>query len=213
MSEIVVGLVALVAGAFLCFAGRIAVRVILSIWGAFVGLALGGAAVSAITDSSPLSTILGWVVGILLAVLLAGLAYAFYALAVIIALGSIGYGLGAALALALGAGPQVAHIVAIAVAVLLAVTALVTDLPGALLVFLTAASGAGAIIAGLMLLVGVAVASDFSAGDLPSVIEQQSWWWMVGYVALTLGGILVQSRSRRTTAMRNNWEGAERHHP
>lgn len=213
MSDVVVGLVALVAGAFLCFAGRIAVRVILSVWGAFVGLALGGAVVSAITDSSPLSTVLGWLVGILLAVLLAGLAYAFYALAVVIALGSIGYGLGAALALAFGAGPQVAHIVAIAVAVLLAITALVTDLPGALLVFLTASGGAGAIIAGLMLLLGVAVASEFSAGDLPSVIQQRSWWWMAGYVALTIGGILVQSRSPRRTAMRTSWEGTGGTHP
>ena len=55
MSDIVVGLVAVVAGALLCFAGRIAARVILSVWGAFVGLALGGAAVTLATGAPPLS--------------------------------------------------------------------------------------------------------------------------------------------------------------
>lgn len=205
MSDIVVGLVAVVAGALLCFAGRIAARVILSVWGAFVGLALGGAAVTLATGAPPLSTILGWVVGILVAIVLAGLAYGFYALAVVIALGTIGYGLGAALALALGAPPTAVHVVAITAAVILAIAALLTDLPGALLVFLTSSSGAGAIVAGLLLILGVMTASEFSAVDLQGAIRQQSWWWMALYVGLTIAGIVVQSRSPRSTAMRSSW--------
>lgn len=205
MSDIVVGLVALVAGAFLCFLGRAAARAILSIWGAFVGFTLGAAVVAAVTGTSPFATFLGWLVGILLAFLFAGLAYAFYAIAVAITLGSIGYGFGAGLAVALGAGPTVAHVVAITAAVLLAVAALTTDFPDVLLIVLTAAFGASVIVAGIMLMVGVAVAADFTVVEVRSFIAQQRWWWIVLDAVLIVLGILVQSRSPRGAAMRTRW--------
>lgn len=207
MSNIAVGLIALVAGALLCFLGRTAVRVILSIWGAFVGFTLGAAIVAAITGTSSFATVVGWLVGVLLAFLFAGLAYAFYAVAVVVTLGSIGYGLGAALAVALGAGPTVAYIVAITAAVLLAVAALATNFPEVLLIALTASFGAGVMVAGLMLVAGVAVTADFTVADIRSLITQQRWWWIVLDAVLVVLGILVQARSPRGTAMRTRWAG------
>ncbi|WP_158600628.1 TM7S3/TM198-like domain-containing protein [Tessaracoccus antarcticus] len=205
MSDAVVGLIALVAGLFLCFLGRSAVRVILSVWGAFVGFALGGALVSALTGSSPFATWVGWLVGIVLALLMAGLAHAFYALAVAITMGSIGYGFGAALAIGLGSDPTLVHVVGVAAAVVLAVVALVTNLPDALLVVLTALAGAGAIVVGLMLVTGAAEAADFAVSDVRTVITQQRWWWAAMYAMLAATGVVSQSRSSRTQPMKAGW--------
>lgn len=201
MSDVVVGLVALGAGIVLCFLGRVAARLILSVWGGFVGLTLGGAVTSAMTGAAPFSTSLGWVVGILLAILLGTMAYSFYMLAVAITMGSIGYSLGAALALALGASGTVTHVAGIIVAVLLAGAALATNLPEVLLILLTASSGAVAIIGGLMLLFGAATPSDFTVATVRAVISQQRWWWTLLYAVTAVGGIIVQSKSPRTRAL------------
>ncbi|MDO5736887.1 MAG: DUF4203 domain-containing protein [Propionibacteriaceae bacterium] len=205
MSGFAVGAIAFLAGFVLCFLGRSAARIIMSMWGVFVGLATGGAIASAITGDSPLSTVLGWVVGILLGLLLGSLAYSFYSLAVAIVMGSIGYGFGAAIAVWLGGGATVVHIVGIIAGVLLAIAALVTNLPDALLIVLTASSGAAAMAGGIMLMLGVAVTSDFMVSDARTVVIQQRWWWVLLYGIAVVAGILVQSRSRRAEAIRNSW--------
>lgn len=177
----------------------------MSFWGAFVGLALGGAIVASATGASPLSTLLGWVVGILLGILLGSLAYSFYALAVAIVMGSIGYGFGAGIAMWLGAGATVMHVVGLVAGVALAILALATNLPDALLIVLTASSGAAAMAAGLMLMLGVAMAADFMGADIRSVISDQRWWWLAFYGVATIAGIVVQSKSRRAESMRSSW--------
>lgn len=202
MSDVVVGLVALAAGVVLCFLGRLAARLILSIWGGFVGLAVGGALASALTGSSLFSTALTWVVGILAAILFGALAYSFYALAVALTIGSIGYGLGAALALALGGSNTVVHVVALTAGVLLGLVTLVTNLPEALLIVLTATSGAAAIVGGLMLVTGAAEVLDFTVATVDAVIRQNVWWTVL-YAVVVFGGIVVQSRSPHTLALQS----------
>ena len=49
MSNVIVGLIAVVSGLVLCFGGRNVFRVILAVWGAFVGFTLGGALLSTAT--------------------------------------------------------------------------------------------------------------------------------------------------------------------
>lgn len=202
MSDVVVGLIALGAGIVLCFLGRVAARLILSIWGAFVGLTLGAVVTSALTGTSPFSTAVSWLVSILLALLLGALAYAFYALAVAVTIGSIGYGLGATVSLAVGGGETVVQVVALTVGVGLGLLTLFTNLPEALLIVLTATSGAAAIVAGLMLMLGTAEVGDFAMGRLDEVILENAWWTVL-YAAVVLGGIIVQSRSPHSAALQS----------
>ncbi len=205
MSNVLVGLIAIVSGLILCFGGRTVFRIILSVWGAFVGFTLGGSLLSSFTGEPPFTTVLGWVVSILAALLFAGLAYSFYVLAVIIAIGSIGYSLGAALGIALGASGTVLVVLGVFAALLLAGAALATNLPDVLLTVLTALVGAAAIVAGLMLVAGVADPSDLAGTSLRGFVGQQPLWWTVVYGVLAIVGMVVQHRAGRGDTMRSFW--------
>ncbi len=207
MSYVLVGLIAVVSGLILCFGGRTIFRIILSVWGAFVGFTLGGSLVSSFTGEPPFTTVLGWVVSVLVALLFAGLAYGFYVLAVVIAIGSIGYSLGAGLGIALGATGTVVLVIGILAALLLAGAALATNLPDILLTILTALTGAAAIVAGLMLVVGVAEPSDLTETSLREFVVAQPLWWTALYVVIAVAGMVVQHRAGRGDSMRNFWPG------
>ncbi len=207
MSYVLVGLIAIVSGLILCFGGRTIFRIILAVWGAFVGFTLGGALISAITGEPPFTTVLGWIGSVLAALLFAGLAYSFYVLAVIIAIGSIGYSLGAALGIALGATGTVLLVLGVFAALLLAGAALATNLPDILLMILTALTGASAIVGGLMLVVGVAEPSDLTETSLRNFVVQQPLWWSAMYVVVAIFGIVVQHRAGRGGTMRSFWPG------
>ena len=207
MSYVLVGLVAVVSGLILCFGGRAIFRIILSVWGAFVGFTLGGAVVFAITGDPAFTTALGWVASIVLALLFAGLAYRFYVLAVIIAIGSVGYSLGAGLGIALGATGLVLQALGVLAALVLAGAALATNLPDILLTVLTSLTGAAAAVGGLMLVVGVAEPSDLTETSLRGFVVGQPWWWTALYVALVVVGIVVQHRAGRGDSMRSFWPG------
>lgn len=126
----------------------------------------------------------------------------FYALAVAVTIGSIGYGLGATVSLAVGGGETVVQVVALTVGVGLGLLTLFTNLPEALLIVLTATSGAAAIVAGLMLMLGTAEVGDFAMGRLDEVILENAWWTVL-YAAVVLGGIIVQSRSPHSAALQS----------
>ena len=207
MSSVLVGLIAVVSGLILCFGGRSIFRIILSVWGAFVGFTLGGSLLSAFTGEPPFSTVLGWVVSVLVALLFAGLAYGFYVLAVIIAIGSIGYSLGAALGIALSASGTVLLVLGVFAALLLAGAALATNLPDILLTVVTALTGAAAIVTGLMLVVGKAQPSDLTETSLREFVMQQPLWWTAMYVVIAIVGMVVQHRAGRGDTMRSFWPG------
>ncbi len=207
MSYVLVGLISVVSGLILCFGGRTIFRIILSVWGAFVGFTLGGSLLSSFTGEPPFTTVLGWVVSVLAALLFAGLAYGFYVLAVIIAIGSIGYSLGAALGIALGASGTVLWVLGIFAALLLVGAALATNLPDILLTVLTALTGAAAIVAGLMLVVGVAEPADLAGTSLREFVVQQPPWWTAVYVVIAIVGMVVQHRAGRGDTMRSFWPG------
>ncbi len=207
MSYVLVGLIAVVSGLILCFGGRTIFRIILSVWGAFVGFTLGGSLLSNFTGEPPFTTVLGWVVSVLAAVVFAGLAYSFYVLAVIIAIGAIGYWIGAALGIALGASGTVLLVLGVLAALLLAGAALATNLPDILLTVVTALTGAAAIVGGVMLVVGVAEPSDLTETSLRQFVAQQPLWWTALYVVLAIVGMVLQHRAGRGDTMRSFWPG------
>src|SRR5690554_2479792 len=104
MTDVVVGVLALLVGLLLCFRGSGAMRVLLALWGAFTGFGLGAGLVAALTDQGYLATVTGWLVAIVLALVLAALAYLFYAVAIVLAFASMGFVLGQTPASVLGAG-------------------------------------------------------------------------------------------------------------
>src|SRR3954447_12386796 len=102
MADILLGVLAILAGGAMLFAGQFVLRLVLPIWGFFAGFAFGAGLFAQLADEHVLRTVLGWVSGLVCAVIFALLAYFFYAVAVIIAMAAFGYVIGAGLVVALG---------------------------------------------------------------------------------------------------------------
>lgn len=207
MTDDIFGLIAIVAGALFCFRGYLAFRLVIPIWGAFVGFGTGAGLVAGIDNTGFLATGLGWIVGLALAILFGALAYLYYEVSVVIAMMSIGFSLGASTIVAIGVSwTWVAVLVGLGLALLLAYTAIVSDLPMVLLVVLSALAGSSAITAGLLLLVGTLDARDFTDDTVTSRIGD--WWVLAIYAGLAIAGVVAQLRSRGRVrgSMRESWE-------
>jgi Domain of unknown function (DUF4203) len=208
VEDVVFALLVILAGGLFCFYGYLAFRVIIPIWGAVVGFSLGAGLIAAATDEGFLRTGLAWIVAIGLAVLFAVLAYLFYWVAVVLAMGSIGFALGTAVMSALGVDWNwVVVLVGVAAGALLAVLAIVADLPMILLVVLSAFAGASTVTAGIMVLTG-AIGTDEFTDDAITAHASDDWWWYVVYLALAGAGVVYQARSmaRIRGSMRDSWE-------
>ena len=205
MSDIVVGIIALLTGAVFCFRGYLAMRLVIPVWGAFAGFMLGAGIVSG--DAGFLGTALGWFVGLGLAVVFGVIAYLYYEVSVIIGMMGIGFVLGTSLMVAFGVTWSWLIILSgVVLAVVLAFVAIVGDLPMVLLTVLTALAGASTIVAGMMLIVGTVDLEDFDIGDTTERVAD-NWWWFVIYGGLVVGGIIAQFTDidRRRDTLREAW--------
>jgi hypothetical protein len=209
MEDVIFALLVIVAGALFCFFGYLAFRVIIPLWGALVGFSLGAGAVAAWTDEGFLATGVSWVVGIGVALVFALLAYLFYEVAVVIAMGSIGFALGTSLMAALDVDwTWVVVLVGVGLGILLALAAIVADLPMVLLVVLSALAGASAITTGIMVLAGT-IGTDEFTDEAVTARASDDWWWYAIYLAIAFFGIVTQIRLAAGVrgSMRESWAG------
>jgi hypothetical protein len=207
VDNIVVGIIAVLIGALLCFRGYVTMRLIISLFGAFVGFLLGAGLVAGLTDSGFGQLALSWLVGIVGAVIFGVLAYFSYQLAVIIGMASIGFAIGTSLMAAAGVGSQPATIaVGILAGIVLAVVAIATDLPAIILVILTALAGASVTVAGVMVVAGTIGLNRLTVDDVTAEMGN-GWLWYVLYGGLALLGALAQFRALagRRRPMRQQW--------
>ena len=207
MDAVVVGVIAVLIGALLCFRGYVTMRLIISLFGAFVGFLLGAGLVAGVTDSGFGQLAMSWLVGIVGAVIFGVLAYFSYQVAVVIGLAGIGFTIGTSVMAAVGVGSQMATIaVGLVAGALLAVIAVATDLPAVILVVLTALAGASVTVAGVMVIAG-AIGLNRLTVDGVSAEMSGGWWWYVLYGGLALLGIVAQLRalSGGPRSMRQQW--------
>jgi len=210
MSDVVVGVLAVLVGILFCFRGFLAMRIVIPIWGAFVGFFLGAGLVDAGSDSGFLETATAWFVAFGLAVLFGVLAYAYYEVCVMLAMGAIGFTLGTSLMAALGVSwSWLIVLVGVIVGILLAVVAILGDLPAVLLIVLTAMAGSTAVIVGIMLMTGTIDTESLGVAETTEELGDD-WWWYAGYLALVVAGIVAQvaDSARRTESLRQQWSGA-----
>src|SRR5215204_4545908 len=133
MNDVLLGVMAILIGAVFCFRGYFAMRIIIPIWGAFAGFVLGAGLVSTAGDEF-LSTALSWIVGIAVGLVFGLIAYIYYSVAVIIGMTAIGFVLGTTLMAALGVTwSWLVILVGVVGAVMLAITAIIGDMPMVLL--------------------------------------------------------------------------------
>lgn len=206
MSDVLVGVVALLAGLVLCFRGYWALRLVLSIWGALIGFGLGSTLATWLDDDSYLATALGWVLGLVLALVFALLAYLYYAVGVVLSLGTMGFALGATVMAALGVEWDWAVIAAgVACGLAVGLLAIAADVPMMLLVVLSSLAGASVAVAGIMLLTSVIDTADFETADVTGNIDGHALW-ALGFIVLAVAGVLTQlNHARGAVSARQHW--------
>jgi len=192
VQDIIIGLLAILVGAVFCFRGYLAMRLVIPIWGAFAGFFLGAGLIAATGDDGFLRTGLSWLVGLGVALLFGMIAYLYYEVAVLLAMGSVGFVLGTSAMVALGIDwSWLIILVGVLAGIVLAVVAIIADLPMLLLVVLTALAGASAVVTGAMLLFGAVDSADFTQASITSQLDDD-WWWYVSYLVLAVAGLVAQ---------------------
>ena len=211
MTDILFGVLALLAGALLCFRGQLVLRLVFPIWGAFAGFAFGAGLVAGFSDEHFLGTVLGWVLGAVFALIFGLFAYLYYAFAVVIAMASIGFAIGSGVVVAIGIDWNwVAVTVGVLAGALVGVGAILTDVPMLLLILLSSAAGSVAMVTGAMLLTGAVDSAAFTDSSVTGQIDDD-WWWYATFLVLSVAGVLSQARTaialRRS--MRTSWAAAD----
>jgi hypothetical protein len=202
MADILVGILAIIAGGVLLFAGQFALRLVLPIWGFFVGFAFGAGLFAGLADESFLGTALGWVSGLVFALVFAALAYLYFAVAVILAMAAFGFAIGSGLLVALGIDWNwVVVLAGVAVGAVFGVLSVVGNMPMVVLAVASSLAGAVSVVAGLMLLLGSLDSADFTRGDFSSAVDA-GWGWYVLLVVLAVVGFVAQTLQR--VAMRRS---------
>jgi hypothetical protein len=210
MENLVIGILAIVVGGLLTVAGYAALRAVIAVWGAFAGFLLGAGLVATFTGEGFLATLLGWGVGLAVALTFGLIAYLYYAVSVVLAMSAIGFTLGSTLLAALGVTWTWLLVLAgVAGGVLLAVLAIVGDLPMLLLTVLGALAGASITVTGLLLVFGVLDRTDLAEPETTTTLEL-GWWWTAAYAALVVVGLVIQLRDQaaRSGTLRQSWERA-----
>lgn len=190
-------------GLIFCYVGYTAARVVIGLWGAAIGLLLGGFVQSWLAARIPYVSTQQWLqvtIVVVVALLAAWLAFAFYWAGVLAALGSLGWALGTVLSTSLHLDNATGFGVTALVAGLVVVAGWVLELPRLLLILTTALLGAGGVVGGVAELLG----SRISWFD-PRAWGLEPWLqlaWLGGYLALAITGILAQRQGKSEQTLR-----------
>jgi hypothetical protein len=194
------GLLTLVIGIVLCFGGHRFFRFLMVLVGFAGGFVLGGTGVAAITRTGFLDGLGGWIAAIVVGLLLGGLSIPFYGAAVAVLGGVVAYLAASGIMVYLGYGTgtltQAVGIVAGAVAIVVVFLFKVHRL---LVIAVTAAAGAGAILAGVLILLG-RLSFDAQTAYDPTAILRSTPLWLLLLVVLFLAGAGAQWSIRSRSA-------------
>ena len=198
MTDILLGLLAIIAGGAMLLAGQFVLRLVIPIWGFFAGFAFGAGLVAELADERFLGTVLGWVLGLVFALVFAVFAYLYFAIAVVLAMAAFGFAIGSGLVVALGIDWNwLAVLVGVAVGAVVGLASVFGNMPMIVLVVFSSFAGAVGVVAGLMLLFGSLDSADFTRGGFTDTV-QDSWGWYLTLLVLAFAGIVAQASQRAT---------------
>ena len=196
--DFLIGALVLLVGLVFCFVGYRFFRILITIWGFFAGFNLGTAAMVALFNNAFLQTTTGIILGLVIGLVFAVLAYVFYYFAIVLLGATAGYDLGSGLIGLISNNLNfIAFIVGVAVAIVFVLLILLFNLPKLLIMVFTALGGAVAMIVGLLILLGQAKVALLQFGEAWTLVRA-SWLWTIVAIALAVVGFLVQWSTMRT---------------
>ena len=203
MGYVWIGVIQIGLGLVFCLFGQSAARVVLGLWGAVIGYFvgaqlyiaaynwLGGGWIAAVPD---------WVFSIGTALLVAWMAFAFYAMGVLLSMGALGWAFGQALSQGLNLPVWLTFSLSLLLAAGLVMVGWTMDLPRLLLILVTAIVGAGGIIDGVQLLMGTR--QPWTDDAYWRLQTNTAVLWTGAFLALVLVGMFVQSRQKAEGTLR-----------
>jgi hypothetical protein len=186
------GLIAILFGAALVFFGYRLFLILIPIWGFFFGFGLGAQTVHVLLGDAFFGTVTGWVVGFIVALVFAGLAYLFYFAAVAIISAGLGYG--ATVALLTGIGMDLGFIVwliGVVVGVVVAVLVLRFNVQKYVIIIASAVAGTSAIIFTFLATLGNSTLVQLAENPVRVAIDN-SFLWLVFFLFVAGAGIVFQ---------------------
>lgn len=195
---VAVGILALVIGIALCFAGYRAFRALIAVWGFFAGFLLTIQAVGVYSGDHFLVSVGGLVIAFIIGFVLAALAYYLYVAAVVILSASVGFWVGTGLMMAFGSSNHSTPtlLIGLIFAGILVILTLGLNLAKILIIISTSLGGASTIITGVMLFLGLIPLESLSLGIVGAIISRSQFWSLV-WLVLAIVGIIVQLNSTR----------------
>ena len=200
------GLIGILFGLVLAFAGYRFFLILLPIWGFFFGLAFGAQTVQALFGQAFLATVTSWVVGFIVALAFAVLSYLFYFIAVALIAGALGYAVTVGLVTALGVPMGwLLWIIGVAVGIVVAIVVLRFNLQKWAIIIATSVLGAGVIVGTMVLLFNPAAQA---LANPVQVALKTSPFLVIVFLAVAVLGVIAQVRINRnyTLASYNRWE-------
>jgi len=200
--EILVGIILALIGLAVCFVGLRFWFILLPVFGALTGFFVGARVMQDIFGTGFLSTATSWLVGIVMAIVLALLSYFIWYAGAIIMAGAVGASLFTGVLDALFNNPWgwVLFIVSLIGAIIFAIGALLLNLPIYIVIVNSAIIGASLVIAGLLTIFCTIEIEELANGAALAVVNEAklgsaSWLWVVAWAVLVVAGIFYQLRS------------------
>src|SRR5215467_1281669 len=188
-------LLVIVLGLALLFSGYRFFQILISIWGFIAGFQFGASILSNWFGQGFLTTVLGWVLGLVIGAFAATLAYLFYAAAVVILAGFVGYQLGIGVMAGLGFNDGfVTFLVRLLAGLALVALAIYLHFPKVLILILTSLAGAELLLGGIFLALGRITLTGLRFGAVGAIVRD-NWFWGLLYLAIAAVGFAVQWRS------------------
>ncbi len=190
------GLIGILFGLMLTFAGYRLFLFLLPIWGFFFGLTLGAQTMQALFGQAFLATITSWVVGFVVGAVFAVLSYLFYFLAVAIIAGSLGYSVAVGILLAIGLPMGfLVWLIGIVVAVLLAIVTIRFNVQKYVIIIATAVLGAATIVGTIVLMFNPA--ATVFANPVRAILNASPFTAILFLVVAVLG-VIVQIKQNQS---------------
>ncbi len=208
--DILIGILAIIAGAGLVVAGLRYFFLLLPIWGFIAGFFVGAAIITAVFGDGFLSTTLGIVVGLVFGVLFALISYFYWYFTVIMAAAMAGGVLGGTLFAAIGIDSEwLLFFIGVAFAVAFALVAVVLNLPVYMVVVNTALAGSALAIGGVLLVLDRFDREDIGTDVLWEKIDDHWYLWLIWFVVAVVG-MFVQLSSRAAVELpEDKWSPAK----
>ena len=188
-------LIALFLGAVILFGGYKLFLILLPIWGFFFGFGLGAHTVSMIFGQEFFATITGWVVGFFVGIIFALLAYFFYAIAVAIVAGSLGYAVGVGLMNLIGLdGGFLVWLVGIALAIVVIFVTFKWNLQKYVIILATSVGGTLVIVGTFLFGLGGLTVPKLAQNPVQYALSDNPFWAILAIILVVLG-VVVQLKA------------------